>query len=293
MWNSLRVRHREARKVIPMKNFFSKTPAIVNSFGLRTRLILGNIIVTFLAVAGLGYYIYYRAQQQDAYLTDQLNKSVLQQANDRLTTTGSGEANELNAFFASTAKDVTNLGTTTGGLLSQEASLDNGAYWNATQALYRLPNGSWDNSKSDSASVFMPAKVELTAPLIMELNTLMQLDFVAPAMLKSNPDAIAVYFGGVSGDILYYPNIDFANQVPPNYDVTQSPWFVLASPAQDPSRQAVWSKPYQDPAHRGLVVTVSIPVYDTAGEFRGVAAMDVLLARNHADYLKHKNRANR
>ena len=37
-----------------MKNFFSKLPASINSLNLRTRLILGNLIVTFLAVAGLG-----------------------------------------------------------------------------------------------------------------------------------------------------------------------------------------------------------------------------------------------
>ena len=55
-----------------MKNFLSKPTAFINSFNLRTRLILGNLIVTFLAVAGLGFYVYYRAQQNNAFLIQQL-----------------------------------------------------------------------------------------------------------------------------------------------------------------------------------------------------------------------------
>jgi GAF domain-containing protein/HAMP domain-containing protein len=244
------------------------------------------MIVTFLAVAGLGYYVCYRIQQQNAYLTnqntyvtDQLNKSDLQQASDKLIITGSAEANELDNFFTSADKDVNKFGVTTDILLSQEAPYGNGTYWDATQALGRLPNGNWDNSKSDIASVFMPSKVELTAPLIAELNTLMHLNFVAPAILKSNPDDIAVYFGGASGEVIYYPNIDLASQVPPDFDVTQRPWYVSASPARDQSRQAVWSEPYQDSTHHGLMMTVSTPVYEASGEFRGVVAMDVSLAQ--------------
>jgi GAF domain-containing protein/HAMP domain-containing protein len=269
-----------------MKSISSRFSTTVSSLSLRTRLVLGHMIVTFLAVAGLGYYVCYRIQQQNAYLTnqnaivtDQLNKSDLQQASDKLIITGSAEANELDNFFTSTDKDVNKFGVTTGILLSQEAPYGNGTYWDASQALGRLPNGNWDNSKSDIASVFMPSKVELTAPLIAELNTLMHLNFVAPAILKSNPDDIAVYFGGASGEVIYYPNIDLANQVPPDYDVTQRPWYVSASPARDQSRQAVWSEPYQDSTHHGLVMTVSAPVYEASGEFRGVVAMDVSLAQ--------------
>ena len=72
---------------------------MVSSFSLRTRLILGHMIVTTLAVAGLGYYIYYRAQQQNAYLTDQLNKSVRQQAETQLNATSTEQAATLNGFF--------------------------------------------------------------------------------------------------------------------------------------------------------------------------------------------------
>jgi GAF domain-containing protein len=52
-----------------------------------------------------------------------------------------------------------------------------------------------------------------------------------------------------------------------------------AAPAQNPDRQAVWSEPYLDAALNGLVVTTSVPVYDSRNRFRGVIAMDTQLGR--------------
>ncbi len=253
------------------KNFSFRPPS------LRTRLILGNVIITFLAVTGLGYYVYYRAQEANTYLATQLAASVHQQAQTQLNAISTEQAAALDNFFATAAMNIAMVGTTTGNLVSQESSLNNGAYWDATNSLYRLPNGSWDNSKTDTASVFLPAKNNLTPDLVSELNTVRQLDFTVPTILKSNPDVVAVYFGGLNGETIYYPNIDLASVVPPDFDVTQRPWFLNASPSQDPSRGAVWSDPYLDAASHGLIVTSSAPVYDSGGTFRGVVAMDFQL----------------
>ncbi len=260
-----------------MENFSPKNTSAARSLSLRTRLILSNMIITFLAVAGLGYYVYYRAQEANSYLATQLAASVRQQAETQMNATGTEQAAALNNFFATAAMNITMVGTTAGNLVSQEASLNNGIYWNAANSLSRLTNGSWDTSKTDTASVFIPAKYDLTPDLISELNTIRQLDFTVPTMLKSNPGVTAVYFGGASGETVYYPNIDLASLVPPDFDVTQRPWFLDASPAQDPSRQVVWSDPYLDAARHGLIVTSSAPVYDSNGTFRGVVAMDFQL----------------
>ncbi len=37
--------------------------------------------------------------------------------------------------------------------------------------------------------------MELSDPLVSELNALKQLDVIAPSILHTNPDTIAVYFG--------------------------------------------------------------------------------------------------
>jgi GAF domain-containing protein/HAMP domain-containing protein len=245
---------------------------------LRTNLILGNMLIIFLAVIGMGFYVYYRAQQANEYLTTQLDESVYQQAEAQLNTTSDEQALLLNDFFSVIRRDITNLGHTLGGLLSVKTTGPS-SYWDANQKLSRLTTGSWDNPNDEPASIFIPAAVDLTPELVQELNASRQIDFVVPPLLESNPDVVAIYFGGSFGDTVYYPNIDLAAIVPADFDVTSRPWYVNATPVQDPSRQAVWSDPYLDAALNGLVITSSTPIYDENGSFRGVTAMDIQL--NH------------
>jgi len=259
---------------VPPAPSASARPAV----SLRTRLVLSSILITFLAVAGMGYYVYFQAQQSRSFLSQQLDQSTREQAQAQLRAAASEHAALLNDFFASIKKDTLNLSASTAQLLSQEATLSNSPYWSAPQYLARLPSGSWDNPNFEPGSVFIPARIELADSLASELNALKQLDFIAPALLASNPDVVAIYFGGVSGETLYYPNIDLAAIVPPDFDVTQRPWFVKAAPAQNPAHNVVWSDPYLDAALHGIVVTSSAPVYER-DLFRGVAAMDIQLTR--------------
>jgi putative methionine-R-sulfoxide reductase with GAF domain len=249
------------------------------SFSLRTRLTLSTMAITALTIMVLGYFIYNRAQQSNTYLTEQLDASIRQQAEDTLKTISSEQIAVLNTFFASMSRDVANLGSTAGIMASEENVMNNPNYWDAATALFRLPNNSWDNANEDTASVFIPAAVELTESLASKINSLIHLDLVAPVLLKANPDIIAIYFGGTAAETLYYPNIDLSSLVPPDFDVTQRPWFVSAAPEQNPGQEAVWSAPYLDAALNGLVITTSIPVNDDAGQFQGVAAMDIQLTR--------------
>ena len=247
------------------------------TLSFRARLILASMVIIFLAVAGMGFYVFYRAQQTDLYLTQQLDTTVRQQAETELQKSIAAETETLNNFFAALRKEITTLGDTTVKLLDNESKLNAGDYWNAEDVLYHLSNSNWDNPNSDVVSVFIPGTVELSPDLVSQLNTLVQLDFTTPAILAANPDAVAAYFGGTPGETMYYPNVDLAALVPPEFDVTQRPWFIAASPAQNPTRSAVWSDPYLDAATNGLIITVSYPVYDSSGEFRGVQGMDVQL----------------
>ncbi len=250
---------------------------------LRMRLILATILIVALSIAVLGAYVYYRGQQSTAYLTNELRTNLRQKAIDTLTSTSQSDADALDAVFTTVAQQITNVGVSVDNLLRRQDLLGTGAYWNASDEMLRLENGSWDNSDwTEPASVFIPARVELSTPLVSELNTLKQLDFTVPNILTTNTDIVAIYFGGPSGETLYYPNIDLASIVPPDFDVTTRPWYIAAMPKNDPRRVAVWSAPYLDAARNGLVITSSYPVYDAYSGFRGVVAMDVQLARMSA-----------
>ncbi len=256
-----------------------KKRPLFGSLSLRAKLILGNMLIIIIAVAATGYYVYSRSSQANAYLSNQLDTNVAQQAQENLSNTSVSQATTLNNFFVLMGRDISNIGANASNLLSQETTLNNTAFWDGSKALARLSNGSWDNSKTEPSSVFIPAKQDLTPDLVAELNTLKQLDLTAPTILKQNPDTVAIYFGGKSGETIYYPNIDLASVVPPDFDVTSRTWYINASPAQNPGHQSVWSDPYLDAALHGLVVTTSTPVIDAGGNFRGVVAMDIQLNR--------------
>jgi GAF domain-containing protein/HAMP domain-containing protein len=256
-----------------------KKRPLFGSFSLRAKLILGNMLIIIIAVAATGYYVYSRSSQANAYLSNQLDTNVAQQAQENLNNTSVSQATTLNNFFVLMGRDISNIGANASNLLSQETTLNNTAFWDGSKALARLSNGSWDNSKTEPSSVFIPAKQDLTPDLVAELNTLKQLDLTAPTILKQNPDTVAIYFGGKSGETIYYPNIDLASVVPPDFDVTSRTWYINASPAQNPGHKSVWSDPYLDAALHGLVVTTSTPVIDAGGNFRGVVAMDIQLNR--------------
>ena len=257
----------------------SESP-VTGAASLRTRLIATNVIITALAVATMGYYVFVRTQQATTSLADQLDSSIRQQAEASLTRISSEQVGVLNAFFVDMRRDISDAGTSAAQLLSQPAGLSAGGYWDAFSSVFQLPTGSWDNpSTTDPASVFIPRQAQFDDALAAELNTLKYLDFAVPGKMLANPDAVAFYFGGPSGETLYYPNIDLAAVVPADFDVTQRPWYVKAAPAQNPTGGAVWSEPYLDAALHGLVVTTSVPVIDAGGAFRGVVAMDVQLGR--------------
>ncbi|MFZ5909574.1 MAG: cache domain-containing protein [Chloroflexota bacterium] len=253
-----------------------------NFVSLRTKLIVANLFITIAAIIFVGYYLLNRAQALSTLLTEQLDKSVQQETENRLNATLIEGASALNSFFKTTEKNLETARIATETFIEQENELANGIYisgvlWNASETLFPLPGGSLDNPNQETGSIFIPAKVVLTGKLASEINALKQLDTIAPIILKENPNIIALYFGGNDKETLYYPNIDLANIVPADFDVTQRPWFLAALPVSDPNRETVWSVPYQDAALHGLVITSSAPIYDASNEFRGVVAADVLM----------------
>ncbi len=246
---------------------------------LRAKLILGNLLITFLSIVGMGYYVYFRTQESNTLLTTQFESSVRNKAEENLKTISREQATILDGFFESMDSQISMLGEIEKRMFSEEAVLNSGIYWDAKESLARMSTGAWDNSNSEVASIFISADIELTDELASKLNVVKQTELIVPSILLDNPDIIAIYFGGTSKETVYFPNIDLANIVPVDFDVTGRPWYIEASPEQNPEGNVVWSTPYQDAALNGLVITASVPVFDSLGEFQGVSAMDIQLAR--------------
>ena len=250
-----------------------------NVISLRAKILLANLIIVLITVAAMGYFVFYRSRAANEFLAEQFDISVNREVENRLAIIVSNEVNDISIFFSSMKNVIDTFGSTTGAFLSNENSIDpENAEWNAYLELSQLPTGSWDNSNDEAASVFLPANMRVNDDLARELAILKGLDYFTQGLLEKNPDVIAVYFGGKTGETVYYPNIDLAAIVPPDFDITSRPWYANASALPQAEERAVWSTPYQDAALNGLVITSSTPVYDNAGEFRGVAGIDLKLA---------------
>jgi GAF domain-containing protein/HAMP domain-containing protein len=279
---------------IPTKNFRiivlekkmndMKTPAQKKNIwqgktpSLRLKILFGIFFIVLLTVAAMGIFVFNRSQSTNDFLVDQISVSVNQEIENRLAATVSREANKIHLFFESKKNAIELFGNTTETFITKDKSIILAeSNWNPLATLYQLPNGNWDNDNSEPSSIFIPARPEIPTDLARELVALKGLDDLALSLLEENPDIIAIYYGGQQGETAYYPNIDLAAILPPDFDVTSRPWYTGAVDSPEMDRKAVWSSPYQDAALNGLVITSSIPVYDERSEFRGAVAIDILL----------------
>lgn len=265
-----------------MKQRFSIQNMLANSvlgrLNLRGKLTVGNMVITILVVAVMGLYIYLRIQEASRQLINSVEENARARAEEDLLIANREQAILLDSFFENMSSNTLIAASSIQSILNDD-ELGRNAYWDANEALVRLPNGSWDNSNTETASIFIPANVVLTNRLVNKLNLLKHSELVFPSVLSGNPDIVAIYFGGESKETFYYPNIDLANIVPPDFDVTGRGWYIAAEPSNNPDRVVVWSAPYEDAALNGLVITTSAPVFDDRNRFQGVTAMDVQITR--------------
>lgn len=251
----------------------------LRSLPIRNRLIAGSIAIVFLAIAIMGAFVYIRTTQSNASLIDRLDTATRNEAENILAATADRQAETLSNYFNSLKTSILSLRDYSQNLLSDQPAFGTGTFWNASESLTRNEKNSWDNPNDEVGSVFIPAASNLTEGMVSELNAIRHMDLLAPSILASNPDVIAVYFGGSTGYTLYYPNIDLAAIVPADFDVTGRPWYLKAAPASNPGGDAVWSDPYLDAALNGIVITNSAPVHDDSGNLLGVVAQDIQLTR--------------
>lgn len=249
-----------------------------HGISLRARITIAiTAIAVFIAVV-IGFFTNERSRTTQTYLGSQFQEAVKEKSEFQIQTRVQQEAQSINQIFVNASRSVTSVAGVASHLISQEGTFSNDSlYWNATQKLTRLPNGAWDNPSSDIASVFAPAYLSIDKPQIDELNALVRLDSIVPNTLLINPDIVGLYYISSGNITIYYPNIDLASLVPPNFTATDQTFYTDA--LHLPPRGYIWSPPYQDPAQTGLIVTLSSPVYDNASKIRGVIGADIQLAK--------------
>lgn len=61
-------------------------------------------------------------------------------------------------------------------------------------------------------------------------------------------------------------------------DIQNEEWYTNVTPENNPEREPVWSSLYVDSFGNGLIVTLSMTIYDR-DEFKGVIGVDVTVPR--------------
>jgi GAF domain-containing protein/HAMP domain-containing protein len=244
---------------------------------LRTKIVTAILGTGGLALAILVSFALYQAAQTTGSLITRLDSSVRQFAEKQLINTAFIEANQANQEFGEISKETIGLAKILLSLRNQEKALNQAPYWDASESLIQLDGGQYGNKPTDTSSVFIPAGTSIDEALLADLNISAYLDFAAPAVLQAHSSLLALYAIDTRGITRYYPNINLASLLPPDFDATQRPYFVISAPMFNPQRLARWTIPYVDAAGGGLVVTAAAPVYE-GEQFLGVIAADMQLS---------------
>jgi signal transduction histidine kinase/putative methionine-R-sulfoxide reductase with GAF domain len=247
-------------------------------FGLRPKIILAIVSTTLLSVIILGVFLFQREAVTHSILGGQLLTTVREQTEGDLFDVLNTEVHNITRFLEVVADDVHTSASYVTGLFYRQDAAGLSNFWIAEEMLTQMDGGQWDNANSDHASVFIPAGTPLTQSLATDLSTIMHLNLLHPYSFLDESNMVAFYYITPEGATVYYPNIDLANIVPADFNVTEQIFYTTGAPEQNPGRQNIWTAPYQDPAGTGLIVTNVSPVYKTTGEFKGVLAADVQLA---------------
>ena len=247
-----------------------------NRFSLQVKVALGTLVTGGITVGVLIVFGLNRAGLITTYLLDQYKNSSSENIEQQITTSAGNTAEQTNELFSLLVNDINIMSSYRASLEAQKETLGQGAYWDASTRLMRLPGSQYGNSTSDPASIYIPFTVSIDQTVLADLNTTAYFDFYALNYLKNHPDIEAVYFISKTGATTYYPNIDLANNIPSGFDPRTQPFYTISDPANGAKHEPSWVRAYQDPAGQGLIVTLSAPVYSN-NNFLGVIGIDIQL----------------
>ena len=251
--------------------FRGKKPSLKVKFILLVILLSAILLVSFSYLASSSIYgMGQRSQDISAdALEDQAGEYLMQVTRDN--------AQKNDQILSNIQKDAETLAGYASDIFESPEVFAPGEYWVVEEHMFSGPEGQYLNSEEELASAFSPNVVEMNDELIYDLGTEAYMDFIVPHMQKSSPSVVAMYLGTEKDALRYYPNIHLGVLVPPDFQVTQRPWYLSANEENNSERKVVWSPVYVDATGYGLMITAASPVYINDDEFVGVVGIDVTL----------------
>jgi len=233
---------------------------------------IGLIIVTIFITMALAAY----STQTAGRAAENATSDVLrEQAKESLVQIVTLAADQQDLLFERVRDDASNVASYVKNIYENPSLFARNAYWEFDTRVFQK-NGRYVNNESDISTIHLPSFVTLDANEKRNIERSAYLDFIAPSILKHNPNIAAVWTVDAKGVTRYFPNIILGNIAPPDYDPREDVFYKPATPQENSQKNVVWSPLYDDPAGRGLMITATAPIYTKNG-FAGVVGIDMLL----------------
>ena len=251
---------------------------------IRTRvlvLLLGMVIT----VAAIISYVSVLSLLETGREAQQTSSATLRlQIEDYLRQLTTTNAQENDLILQSAQYDAESVAQYAARIFEKPEVFGSASYWRAEDHMFTGSEGQYINNPDEVSTVFVPNFVEIDAALRRDLQISAHLDSILPQTYESDPHTLALYLATKEGITWYYPNVGLGAILPPDWDVTQRPWYVAAV-EDNPQQETVWTSVYEDATGQGLLVTAAVPVYTDQDEFVGVVGVDVTL-RDISDSVK-------
>lgn len=160
--------------------------------------------------------------------------------------------------------------------------------------LHKDKDGAWRNRRQGfdgnfEAGIFLPPDALLdNNQKILHLRTKRAMDMFGSAITSSYGNIWLLTHDKT--EVIYdhgYP--DFVFLMPANIDYTQTPWFTLGDPANNPKREVRWTPPLFDLPSKSWLVSAILPL-DMNGRWIGSIGRDISISKELIELLEKNQR---
>lgn len=205
---------------------------------IRTQLLAVLLSLTTVSVLAVGYVGFSSVQSVGESAQRVSTKALRDQAEEYLRQTTLGDAKRIDLVLEQVRHDADNTASYAVNIFEKPGLFTHGGYWRAQDHMSFGPNQQYMNDEGDVSSVFVPNTTQMDDQVLAELELASYMDFVFEQSLKGNSNTAAIYFGTERDTVRYYPNIKLGALVPPDFRVTQRPWYLSANPQNNPEPQS-------------------------------------------------------
>lgn len=247
---------------------------------IRTRVLVFILAISLIGALALGYVGINALLDARATAQQMGNEILTTQVQDFLNNLTAGIARQSELYINDIGSDALNLATFAANIFDHKDIFLETSLWNYREHMRFGPSGQYYNREDDISSVFVPNFAKHNQELYDTLELTAHLDYLLKAVFDNNPNIVAAYVGTENEITRYYPNIHLETLLPPDFQVTQRPWYLAAK--NSGAKGITWSPVYEDSTGKGYLVTASAPIYDSTGKLVGVIGLDISLSNFNA-----------